>query len=86
MDKRIPILELSEDARRIVGESELTGGRTLFERNDRPVAILISFDEYTSLCETIDIASDSVLRSELDAAEKELARNALMLPEDLFEA
>jgi len=71
--------------RQLVAECEVSGKRTLFERDGKPVAILVSYDEYLALRETIDIANNPELRRQIDAAEDELKRNALMLPEDLFE-
>ena len=54
MDKRFDILDAPEDVRALVGECELTGNRTTFLRNGRPIAILISHDEYLALRETMD--------------------------------
>ena len=70
--------------RELVSECELTGRRTVFERYGRPVAILVSHDEYLALRETVEIAGDADLRQMLEATEEEIRRNALMLPEDLF--
>lgn len=82
--KRLQILDAPPVVRDLVSECELTGRHTLFEREGRAVAILISFDEYLAMRETIEISSDPDLRSMLDATEAEIRRNALMLPEDLF--
>lgn len=84
MEKRLEILDLSDAVRQIVGECELTGKRTLFERNGRPVAILASYDEYVALRETIAIAADSILRARVDAADEEIRRGAMLLPEELL--
>jgi PHD/YefM family antitoxin component YafN of YafNO toxin-antitoxin module len=70
--------------RELVSECELTGRQTVFERNGRAAAILISFDEYLALRETIDISQDRDLRDILDRTEEEIRRNQLLLPEDLF--
>lgn len=70
--------------RQLVGECELTGRRTLFQRSGRPVAILASWDEYLALRETIDIANDAALRARVDRAGEEIRRGAMLLPEDLF--
>jgi PHD/YefM family antitoxin component YafN of YafNO toxin-antitoxin module len=85
MEKRLELLELSPDVRQLVGECEVTGKRTIFERDGRPVAILVSHDEYLALRETIDIANNPELRRQIEAAEDEVKRNALMLPEEMFE-
>lgn len=84
MEKRLEILDQSDAVREIVGECELTGRRTLFQRNGRPVAILASYDEYVALRETIAIAADAVLRARLDAADEEIRRGAMFLPEELL--
>ena len=84
MEKRLEILDQSDAVREIVGECELTGKRTLFERNGRPVAILASYDEYVALRETIAIAADAILRARIEAADEEIGRGAMLLPEELL--
>ncbi len=71
--------------RQLVAECEISGKRTVFSRDGRPVAILISHDEYLALRETIDIANNADLRRQIEHAEEEVKRGAMMLPEDLFE-
>ena len=85
MEKRLELIELPPNVRQLVAECEVSGKRTLFERDGKPVAILVSYDEYLALRETIEIANNPELRRQIDAAEEELKRNALMLPEELFE-
>lgn len=84
MEKRLELLELSPDVRQLVAECEVSGKRTRFERDGKAVAILVSYDEYLALRETIDIGNNAELRKQIEAGEEELKRNALMLPEDLF--
>ena len=84
MEKRLEILDLPDAVRELVGECELTGKRTLFVRDGRAVAILASYDEYLALRETVDLANDPALRERIDAADEQVRRNALLLPEDLF--
>jgi len=83
MEKRIDILDLPPDVRELVGECELTGRRTLFTRNGRPVVALVSHDEFLALRETIDIANDSVLREQIAQADEEAQRGMVMEVEDL---
>ena len=85
MEKRLDLLDLPPDVRQLVGECELTGRHTIFERNGRAVVILVSYDEYLALRETIDITNDAALRVSIERAEDEVKRNALLLPEELFE-
>lgn len=69
--KRLDILDLPEDARDLVRECEAQGQQTYFERNGRPVAVLVSYDEYLALRETIEIANDSLLFAKLAEADEE---------------
>jgi PHD/YefM family antitoxin component YafN of YafNO toxin-antitoxin module len=83
MEKRIDILDLSTEVRELVGECELTGRRTLFLRNGRPVVALVSHDEWLALRETIDIANDDALRAHIAQGDEEARRGQVMEVEDL---
>jgi PHD/YefM family antitoxin component YafN of YafNO toxin-antitoxin module len=83
-DRTIDAAELSDDLRQLVRESEVTGKRTVFARDGRPVAMLLSHDEYLAMRETIDLSADPELMRDLELAEEEAQRGALLLPEDLF--
>ena len=85
MERRVEILDLAGEARELVRDCEITGQRTLFTRNGREVAILVSHDEYLALRETIEIAGDAALRAQIDAGEEEVRRGAMMVVEDLVE-
>ena len=84
MEKQFEIPDLPPDVRQLVAECEVSGAHTLFTRNERPVAILLSHDEYLALRETIEIGKDEALRRQIEAAEDEVKRGAMILPEDLF--
>jgi mRNA-degrading endonuclease RelE of RelBE toxin-antitoxin system/PHD/YefM family antitoxin component YafN of YafNO toxin-antitoxin module len=83
MEKSLEILDLPPDVRKLVGECELTGQRTHFNRNGRPVVTLVSHDEYLALRETVEIANDVALRAQIAAAEEELGRGSVLLSEEL---
>jgi PHD/YefM family antitoxin component YafN of YafNO toxin-antitoxin module len=85
MEKQFEIPDLPPDVRQLVAECEVNGARTVFARNGRPVAILVSYDEYLALRETIEIGNDQALRRQIEAADEEVKRGAMILPEDLFE-
>jgi PHD/YefM family antitoxin component YafN of YafNO toxin-antitoxin module len=85
MPKPLEILDLAEDVRRLVGACELTGQRTVFSRNGREIAVLLSHDEYLALKETLEISTNESLRSEVQRAEDDVKRNALIVVEDLVE-
>ena len=82
--KQLDVLDLPDGARELVGECEITGKQTFFQRNGRPVAVLVSYDEYTALRETIAITNDAPLRARIDAAEAQVARGGMMLVEELL--
>jgi PHD/YefM family antitoxin component YafN of YafNO toxin-antitoxin module len=84
MEKRLELLDLPPDVRQLVAECEVSGKRTVFARDGRPVAILISHDEYLALRETIEVSNNADLRRQIETAEDEVKRGAMMLPEDLF--
>lgn len=69
--KRIDVLDLPEDSRDLIRETEAKGEHTLFERGGRPVAILVSYDEYLAMKETLDIANDALLYAKLAEADNE---------------
>jgi len=83
MERRVEILDLTGDARELVRDCEITGQRTIFTRNGREVAMLVSHDEYLALRETIEIAGDAALREQVARAEEEVVRGAMLLVEDL---
>jgi hypothetical protein len=87
--KTIDVLDLDglgpDGARALVSECEITGTQTLFTRNDRGVAILVSYDEYLALRETIDIVNDSLLYACIETAEEEGRTGKVLLVEDLFD-
>jgi PHD/YefM family antitoxin component YafN of YafNO toxin-antitoxin module/mRNA-degrading endonuclease RelE of RelBE toxin-antitoxin system len=69
--KTIDVLDLSDDARELVRECEVRGARTVLQRNGRPVAMLVSYDEYLALRETVEIANDADLGAAINAAAEE---------------
>lgn len=82
-EKRIEIPDADPSLRELVAECEVSGRRTRFERDGRPVAILVSWDEYLSLRETIEIAANPEELIAIGRAEDEVRRGAMILAEDL---
>ena len=81
--KSIDVLDLAGEAGELVRECEVTGRKTAFTRGDRNVAVLVAWDEYLALRETIDIARDEALRGRIAAAADAIRRNQMLLVEDL---
>lgn len=82
---RVDLLDLPEDARDLVRECEARGQRTIFERGGRAVAVLVSYDEYLALRETIDLVNAPLLYAKIETADEEIRRGKMMLVEDLFD-
>ena len=82
-EKRIEIPGATDELRELVAECEVAGRRTRFTRDGRTVAVLVSWDEYLSLRETVDIASSPDEIAAIGRAEDEARRGALLLLEDL---
>lgn len=83
-DRSFDLIDLPPDVARLVSECELTGRRTVFLRGGKPVALVVSHDEYLALRETVALAADPALIHDLQRREDEARRGALYLPEDLF--
>ena len=45
-DRFLELLDLGAEARDLLRDTDVSGSRTFFMRSARPVAILISYDEY----------------------------------------
>ena len=82
---RIDLLDLPEEARDLVRECEARGERTVFERNGRAVAVLISHDEYLALRETIDLMNAPLLFAKIETADEEVRKGKMLLVEDLLD-
>lgn len=84
-DKELEILDLPEDVRAMIAECEVMGTRTLFARNGRAVAVLVSHDEYLALRETVEILRNGQFLATITVAEEQVKRGAMLLVEDLLE-
>ena len=82
-ETRIEIPDAPQELRELVAACEVAGQKTHFTRDGRVVAVLVSWDEYLSLRETVEIAADPAEISAIGRAEDELRRGALLLAEDL---
>jgi PHD/YefM family antitoxin component YafN of YafNO toxin-antitoxin module len=83
VNRRVDILDLADEARDLVRDSEV-GRRTVVTRDGREVAIVISFDEYVALRETVAISGNQKLRERIAQADREAFTGAFIAPEELF--
>jgi antitoxin YefM len=70
----IPLSEAKTHLARWLAEVEELGERVIITRSGRPAGVLLSFEEYEGLVETLEILSDpelsTAVRTGLDEAEK----------------
>ncbi|HXI14412.1 MAG TPA: hypothetical protein VNM92_17470 [Thermoanaerobaculia bacterium] len=83
-DRIVELSDLDPVMRKALAECELTGQRSLFLRNGRIVATVISWDEYLAMRETMQLVPDLELRARLDARDAEVRGGDLFGPEELF--
>lgn len=83
-DQSYNVLELEPPLSRLVNECELTGRRSIFVRNGKAVAVLISNDEYVALRETTALSADPSVDSSLAEADEQIRTGAVLLAEDLL--
>jgi len=72
--KTLPLAEAKATLSRLVDRVEKTDEEVLITRNGRPVAILVSPDEYESWKETRAIQSDRALMREIRKGLRELEK------------
>jgi PHD/YefM family antitoxin component YafN of YafNO toxin-antitoxin module len=84
-DVVLNLADLSDELREFVAACEVSGQRTILTRNDQNVALLISWDEFMSLQETVSISADTQLLQTITAAEGEVERGEVVPMSDLDE-
>jgi prevent-host-death family protein len=70
----LPLSDVRENLRAIVDEVLATGTEFTITRHGKPVAVLMSFDEYESMIETLNILSDDEAMSAIAEAEAEMRK------------
>lgn len=68
----VALTEARDNLRAIVDEVVETGTEFTITRHGRPVAVILSFEEYESLVETLNILSDDEAMAAIEEAEAEL--------------
>jgi prevent-host-death family protein len=67
-----PLTEVRDNLREIVDDVVETGNVYTITRHGRPVAVVLSHDEYESLVETMNILADSAAMEAIAEGESEL--------------
>ena len=72
-----PLTEARNRLSEIVEDVTSTGSEFVISRHGRPAAVVIGYEEYESLLETLNILSDADTMSALAEAEADLAAGNL---------
>ena len=72
-----PLTEARNRLSEIVEDVTSTGSEFVISRHGRPAAVVIGYEEYEALLETLDILSDDDTMSALAEAEADLAAGDL---------
>ena len=77
-----PLTEVRDNLRQIVDDVVSTGDEYVITRHGKPLAVVLSFDEYESLVESLNLLSDDSAMAAVAEAEAEAAAGATTeLPE-----
>jgi antitoxin YefM len=74
--KTLPLAEVRANLSQLIDQVMKRDERILITRNGRPAAVLVTADEYDSLCETVTIRSDRELMAEIRRGLRGLKRGA----------
>lgn len=75
MNHAAPFTEVRDKLRDILDDVVATGNQYTITRHGRPVAVLVSADEYESLIETLNILSDSDAMDAISEGESDLSQD-----------
>ncbi|WP_155373307.1 type II toxin-antitoxin system Phd/YefM family antitoxin [Catellatospora vulcania] len=70
-----PLTEVRDNLREVVDTVVNTGGEYIITRHGKNVAVILSYDEYEALVETLNILSDDATMAAIREAEAELAED-----------
>jgi prevent-host-death family protein len=74
--KTVPLAEVKANLSQLIDQVVKRDEQVLITRNGRPAAVLVSADEYDSLCETVAIRSDRELMAEIRRGLRGLKRGS----------
>ncbi len=80
----IPLSEAKTHLARLVAEVRELGEAVTITRSGRPVAVLLSVEEYEGLLETLEILCDSELAQSIERGLRELDRRDTVSHDELW--
>lgn len=79
MTKNVTLKALRPRLPKIIDEIDSKMDRFIITRRGRPVALMISIDDYESLLETLDVLSNTGLMKRIKKAEAEVRRGRVKM-------
>ena len=79
MTKNITLKELRPRLPRIIDDIDSKMDRFIITRRGKPVALMMSVDDYESLLETLDVLSDKRLMKKIKKAESEARKGNIKM-------
>ncbi len=73
-----PLTEVRDKLSEIIDEVSTTGADLIITKRGRPAAVVVGYDEYESLLETLNILSDDDTMAAIAEAEAEVASGDLV--------
>lgn len=70
-----PLTDLRERIGEVIDEIRTTGTECIITKHGRPVAVLLSHDEYEAIIETLNVLSDSDTMDAIAEARSEFAED-----------
>ena len=77
MTKNISLKQLRPKLPKVISEIDSKMDRFIITKRGKPVALMMSIEDYEGLIETLDILSDKKLMKRIKAAESDIERGDL---------
>lgn len=74
----IPITQARQDFLRLIDEVSSGASRYLITKQGRPVAVILGYEEYSRMAETLKMMGDDLLRRQLKKGMAELMRGEMV--------
>lgn len=83
MTKSVTLKTLRPRLPKIIDDIDSKMDRFIITKRGKPVALMMSVEDYESLLETIDILSDTRLMKKLKKAEEEIRKGGIKMLSDI---
>ena len=81
----VPLSHAKARLSKLLSEVEELGERIVITRSGRPVGVLLSYDEYGGLLETLEILADTELSQAIERGLKDVEESKLVSHEEVWD-